>query len=110
MDLKTRYKIKGIGKEQVIESKVQIFTEGVDAEGRITEVQDRWNNGIPEGTFAKVSFFNLINPLWWVHFWCALVWWCWGRIWWSWPWEVGDRDLCCIPPRVLKRGWRMGKD
>jgi len=52
MDLKTRYKIKGIGSEQTIESVVKIFTNG---EGRIIEVQDRWNDNIPEGPFAKVS-------------------------------------------------------
>ena len=52
MDLKTRYKIKGVGSEQTIESVVKIFTNG---EGRITEVQDRWNDSIPEGPFAKVS-------------------------------------------------------
>jgi len=52
MDLKTRYKIKGIGSEQTIESVVKIHT---DAEGkRIIGVEDKWNNSLPEGPFAKV--------------------------------------------------------
>ena len=51
LDLKTRYKIKGIGSEQTIESVVKIFTDG---EGKIIEVQDRWNGNIPEGAFTKV--------------------------------------------------------
>lgn len=50
--MKTRYKVKGIGAEQTIESVVKIFT---NAEGKITEVQDRWNGNLPEGAFAKVS-------------------------------------------------------
>jgi len=55
MDLKTRYKIKGIGSEQTIESVVKIFT---NTEGKITEVQDRWSGELPEGAFAK-AFRNL---------------------------------------------------
>jgi len=50
MDLKTRYKIKGVGTEKTIESVVQIHT---DAAGKITAVQDRWNNELPEGAFTK---------------------------------------------------------
>jgi len=56
MELKTRYKVKGIGTEQVIESRVEIFT---DAEGKmITELQDRWNGELPEGAVTK-AFRNL---------------------------------------------------
>ncbi|KAE9376412.1 hypothetical protein N431DRAFT_479682 [Stipitochalara longipes BDJ] len=56
MDLKTRYKVKGIGSEQIIESVIKIHT---DAQGeRITKVEDKWNGDIPEGAFAK-AFRNL---------------------------------------------------
>jgi len=56
MDLKTRYKIKGIGSEQIIESVVKIHT---DAAGeKIVKVEDRWNDDIPDGPFAK-AFRNL---------------------------------------------------
>lgn len=55
MDLKTRYKIKGIGKEQTIESVVNIHTDG---KGKILKVEDKWNNELPEGAFAK-AFRNL---------------------------------------------------
>ncbi len=41
LDLKTRYKVKGIGSEKVIESVVRIHT---DAAGqKIVQVEDRWN-------------------------------------------------------------------
>lgn len=53
MDMKTRYKVKGIGAEKTIESVIKIFT---NPEGKITEVQDQWNGNLPEGPVAKVSF------------------------------------------------------
>jgi len=56
LDLKTRYKVKGIGSEQLIESVVKIHT--TPSGDRITGVEDRWNGNIPEGAFAKV-FRNL---------------------------------------------------
>ena len=57
MDLKTRYVVKGIGKEQVIESVVRIFTEGE----RISKVEDRWNGKLPESAVADVScYFPLV--------------------------------------------------
>ncbi|KAK0104823.1 hypothetical protein ONS95_005091 [Cadophora gregata] len=56
MDLKTRYKVKGIGAEKVIESVIKIHT---DEKGeRITGVEDRWNGSIPEGAIAT-AFRNL---------------------------------------------------
>ncbi|KAH6663794.1 hypothetical protein B0J14DRAFT_252927 [Halenospora varia] len=58
MELKTRYKIKGLGKEQTIESLVKIHTAGEGDNIRIKEVVDRWNNNLPEGPFAK-AFRNL---------------------------------------------------
>lgn len=52
MDLKTRYVIKGIGKEQIISSKVQIF---LDQQNRIEKVEDKWDGNLPESMFADVS-------------------------------------------------------
>jgi len=49
MDLKTMYKVKGLGTEQTIDSKVKIFTEG----DKITRVEDRWNDELPEGAFKN---------------------------------------------------------
>jgi hypothetical protein len=54
MDLKTRYKVKGVGNGQVIESVVKVHLD--EGGERITGVEDRWNGNIPEGAFAKVSF------------------------------------------------------
>jgi len=56
LDLKTRYKMKGIGTEKTINSVIKIHT---DPEGKkITQVEDRWDGEIPDGAFAKV-FRNL---------------------------------------------------
>jgi hypothetical protein len=53
MDLKTKYKVKGIGKEETIVSVVEIFTK----DGKISEVRDKWDGkDLKEGAFATVSF------------------------------------------------------
>ena len=58
MDLKSTYKVKGLGVEKTIESVIKI---GTDSTGeKITSVEDRWNGEIPEGPIATVcSFFFL---------------------------------------------------
>ncbi|CAD6443319.1 3afa8c08-3605-4411-a53b-9eb1655aa8d8 [Sclerotinia trifoliorum] len=61
MDLHTRYVVKGLGVEQVIKSKVSIFTNGGDGKGplakedmSILKVVDAWNGELPgEGVFVK---------------------------------------------------------
>ncbi|QSZ28881.1 hypothetical protein DSL72_003386 [Monilinia vaccinii-corymbosi] len=62
LGLKTRYVLKGLGKEQVIESQVRIWTEGGGAQGgdmKIVKVEDAWGGEVPsEGAFAK-AFRNL---------------------------------------------------
>ena len=50
MDLSTKYVVKGVNHETVINSKINIFT---DDAGRITKVEDRWDGKLPEGVFAK---------------------------------------------------------
>lgn len=51
MNMKTRYVVKGIGKEQTISSVVNIFHEG----GKITKVEDKWDGKLPDGVIANVS-------------------------------------------------------
>lgn len=50
MDLSTKYKVRGLGTEQVINSKINIH---LNSEGRITKVEDKWDGKIPDGVFAK---------------------------------------------------------
>ncbi|KAI9740891.1 MAG: hypothetical protein M1818_004496 [Claussenomyces sp. TS43310] len=83
MDLKTRYKVKGIGVEKVIESVVNIHTT---PDGKIRLVEDRWNNELPDGAFAKASWSQVVSPRWWFHYWFAWVWYLWSLVWWTWPW------------------------
>lgn len=52
--------VKGLGVEKIIESKVNIFTEG----DKICKVEDRWNGQLPEGPFKTVSELNLVTGLW----------------------------------------------
>jgi hypothetical protein len=81
MDLKTRYVVKGIGKEQTIDSVVKIHTNG----DRITKVEDRWNDQLPDGAFKNVRIFS---PLSWFHYTEGWLWWMWSRIWWTRGWKV----------------------
>lgn len=62
IELKTklRYKIKAVGKEQVIESQVLVHTTGEGDAQKITKVEDKWNGDVPaDGFFAKVSLFYI---------------------------------------------------
>lgn len=52
MDLRTRYVIKGLGKEQLIQSEVAIH---LDAEGKIAKVEDKWDGKLPDSSIANVS-------------------------------------------------------
>jgi hypothetical protein len=52
MDLKTRYVVKGIGKEQTIQSIVAIHT---NADGtKIVKVEDKWNGELPDSAIKNV--------------------------------------------------------
>lgn len=57
MDLKTRYVIKGINKEQTIQSVVAIH---LDEQGKIKKVEDKWDGKLPEGSISEVSRAVLI--------------------------------------------------
>ncbi|KAL6158769.1 hypothetical protein ACJBU6_02869 [Exserohilum turcicum] len=58
MDLKTRYVVKGLGKEQVIQSEVAIH---LDSEGKIEKVEDKWNGKLPENPI--VNAFRHLNAV-----------------------------------------------
>jgi len=53
MDLKTRYKVKGLGIETTITSVVTMTT---NEKGKIVKVQDKWNGKLPNNAFMDVSF------------------------------------------------------
>ncbi|EON69813.1 hypothetical protein W97_09076 [Coniosporium apollinis CBS 100218] len=50
MNLKTRYVVKGIGKEQTIASAVNIF---VGKDGKIEKLQDKWDGKLPDSFFSN---------------------------------------------------------
>jgi hypothetical protein len=86
LDLKTRYKVKGIGAETTIQSTVEIHTAD---DGRISMVVDKWNGKLPDGAFTQASWSQLCSFWWWVHYGEAWAWWGWSRVWWTRPLEVG---------------------
>jgi hypothetical protein len=87
MDLKTRYVIKGINKEQIIQSVVAIH---LDEQGKVAKVEDKWNGKLPEGSIANVSSpLQLVNPFWWAHYWFAWGFWMWSLTWETRVWRVG---------------------
>lgn len=85
MNLKTRYVVKGIGKEQTISSVINIFHND---QGKITKVEDKWDGKLPESSIVDVSYFQLANPLWWAFYTWAWFFWLWSFVWWSKPWLV----------------------
>jgi len=58
MDLRTRYVIKGLGKEQLIQSEVAIH---LDAEGKIAKVEDKWDGKLPDSSIANA--FRHLNAV-----------------------------------------------
>jgi hypothetical protein len=91
MDLKTRYVIKGIGKEQTIASIVTIQTS---ADGsKIEHVQDKWNGELPDSSIKNVSFQKAASPSWWIDYGIAWMFWIWSLVWWTKPWMVSGRLL-----------------
>ncbi|TKA67237.1 hypothetical protein B0A55_08553 [Friedmanniomyces simplex] len=57
MDLDTRYVVKGLGKEQKISSKIEIWMEG----DKIVKVADKWDGSLPEGSIAQA--FRRLNAV-----------------------------------------------
>jgi hypothetical protein len=87
MDLKTRYVIKGINKEQTISSVVAVH---LDEQGKIKKVEDKWDGKLPEGSIANVSsIIDLLRPMWWVNYCMAWAFWLWSFTWETRVWRVG---------------------
>ncbi|KAI1398373.1 hypothetical protein F4819DRAFT_489630 [Hypoxylon fuscum] len=60
LHLTNKYGLKGIKKEQTIDSVVRIH---VGQDGQIDKVEDRWNDKLPEGAVSEVSFPVSVIPL-----------------------------------------------
>ncbi|KAF1845223.1 uncharacterized protein K460DRAFT_355066 [Cucurbitaria berberidis CBS 394.84] len=58
LDLKTRYVIKGINKEQTIQSVVAIH---LDDQGKISKVEDKWDGKLPDGAISNA--FRHLNAV-----------------------------------------------
>ncbi|KAL9043920.1 MAG: hypothetical protein Q9214_002909 [Letrouitia sp. 1 TL-2023] len=86
MDLKTRYVVKVVGKEQIISSKVNIFYD--KDTGKITKVEDKWDGQLPDSSFRNVSLQKLFSPRWWAHYAEGWAWWTWSLTWETWWWQV----------------------
>lgn len=87
MDLKTKYTVKGIGKETTIESKVNIFTTSDGS--KIEKVEDKWDGKLPDSSIADVSsIFQLLNPFWWLNYYIGWAFWLWSFVWYTRAWLV----------------------
>lgn len=82
VNMKTRYVIKGINKEQIVESVVSITT---DDKGRISHLADKWNGSLPDGAIKNVSPFR---PLSWYKYAEGWAFWWFSWVWYTWPWAV----------------------
>lgn len=78
MNLKTRYVVKGIGKEQTIASVVEIHT---NADGsKIEKLLDKWDGELPDSSIKNVSFRKALNPFWWMNYWIGWLFWMWSFV------------------------------
>lgn len=59
LKLRNKYVVKGIKKEQVMNSVVRIE---VSEDGMIQKVEDRWNGSLPEGAVSQVGVPPLFSP------------------------------------------------
>ena len=92
MDMKTRYVVKGINKEQTIQSVINIFTT---ADGtKIEKVEDKWDGELPDSGIRDVSsVFQLLNPFWWINYWIGWIWWLWSFVWYTRAWLVSSIEF-----------------
>lgn len=104
MEMSNKYVVKGIKKEQVVNSVVRIF---LGQDGKIEKVEDRWNGTLPEGAISDVSQRSqgsLLNPLavarWTAKAGSDMAWWAFCNLsWWS-PFLVRPRlPTSCIATR-----------
>lgn len=87
LDMRTRYVVKGINKEQIIDSKILIYYDKVT--GKITHLQDKWDGKLPDSSFQNVSVEQVLSPWWWVHYAEGWAWYAWSFTWDMWWWQVG---------------------
>lgn len=59
LEVSNKYVVRGIGKEQVINSVVEVFLN--DQNGRIDKVLDKWNGKLPENVVADA--FRKLNAV-----------------------------------------------
>ena len=108
IDVRMRYVVKGVNKEQIIDSKVLIHYD--KATGKITQVQDKWDGQLPDSSFKNVSFEQVLSPWWWVHYAEGWAWYVWSFTWDTWWWQVGfyqrETDFLLATTTV---GWRKYK-
>ena len=86
MDLRTRYVVKGIGKEQTVNSKVNISYD--KATGKITKLEDKWDGKLPDSSFTNVSMEQLLSPWWYLHYAESWRWRLWSFTWDTWWGQV----------------------
>ena len=100
MDMRTRYVIKGIGKEQTIDSKINISYN--QATGKITKVEDKWDGKLPDSSFSNVSIEQLLSPWWYLHYVESWGWRLWSFTWNMWWWQVcaTNIDMGWIDARI----------
>ncbi|KAI9817996.1 MAG: hypothetical protein M1832_004517 [Thelocarpon impressellum] len=98
LDLKTRYKVKGVGKEETIASKVNIF---VDKLGKIEKVEDKWDGNLPDSSIKNVSVSQLLSVFWWLHYIEAWAFWLWSFVWYTPPWQAFRRLNAVTVPKVV---------
>ena len=98
--MRTRYVVKGINKEQTIDSKINIFYD--KATGKITKVEDKWDGKLPDSSFKDVSFDRLFSPWWWVHYVEGWGWWGFSFVWGTTPWQVCAAAFAVVVERVRK--------
>lgn len=79
-DLKTRYVVNGLKKEQTILSVVNIYTNSAS---KIEKAENKWDGNLPDSSITNISAAQFASLWWWVHY--AEAWVFWG---WSWTWET----------------------
>ncbi|KAI9806034.1 MAG: hypothetical protein M1833_004441 [Piccolia ochrophora] len=99
IDMKTRYVVKGIGKEQTIASEIYVFYD--KASGKIEKVQDKWDGNLPDSSIKNVSRSQLFSPWWWYHYYESWAFWLWSFTWQTRAWQAFRRLNANTVPKVV---------
>lgn len=94
MDLSTRYVVKGLGKEQKINSLIEIHMDG----DKISKVADKWDGSLPEGSIAQVGLSSFS----WYRYAEAWGFYTWSFVWETRVWRV--REMA-FPPRASPKNF-----